>query len=141
MYSIIAAYVILIAYFAITESRRKGQAATTLKGGQFDHASTRLLSLAVSINITLLIVANALNYLQIGLLVDVIGWIGIVVMLSGITLRMWAVQTFHPAFFPANGGTAACSCFCARIRIPPSRNSTKVRTPKRLIDIRPRALR
>ncbi len=93
MYSIIAAYVILIAYFAITESRRKGQAATTLKGGQFDHASTRLLSLAVSINITLLIVANALNYLQIGLLVDVIGWIGIVVMLSGITLRMWAVQT------------------------------------------------
>ncbi len=93
MYSILAAYVILIAYFAITESRRKGQAATTLRGGPFDQASTRLLSLAVAINIILLIVALGLNYFQLGLTVDVIGWIGIAVMLCGITLRMWAVQT------------------------------------------------
>jgi isoprenylcysteine carboxyl methyltransferase (ICMT) family protein YpbQ len=93
MYSILAAYVILIAYFAITESRRKGQAATTLRGGPFDQASTRLLSLAVAINIILLIVALGLNYFKLGLTVDVIGWIGIAVMLCGITLRMWAVQT------------------------------------------------
>jgi protein-S-isoprenylcysteine O-methyltransferase len=93
MYSILAAYLILIAYFAITESRRKGQAAITLKGGPFDQASTRLLSLAVAISITLVIVANALNYLQIGVMADLIGWIGIVVMLCGITLRMWATQT------------------------------------------------
>jgi hypothetical protein len=85
MYSILAAYVILIAYFAITESRRKGQAATTLKGGPFDQASRRLLSLAVVINIILLIVAPTLNHLQLGLTVDVIGWISIAVMLCGHT--------------------------------------------------------
>jgi protein-S-isoprenylcysteine O-methyltransferase len=93
MYSILAAYLILIVYYAITESRRRGEAATTLKGGAFDQASTRLLSLAVAISITLLIVANVLNYFQIGLTIDVIGWIGIAVMLCGITLRVWAFQT------------------------------------------------
>jgi len=93
MYSILVAYLILIVYFAVTESRRKGQAATTLKGGQFDQASTRFLSLAVAISIILVIVANALNYFQLGVMVDVIGWIGIVVMLCGITLRALAFQT------------------------------------------------
>jgi protein-S-isoprenylcysteine O-methyltransferase len=93
MYSILIAYLILIAYFAIIESRRKGQAATIFEGGPFDQASTRLLSLAFAISITLLIAANALNYPQIGLMVDVIGWIGIVVMLCGITLPVWAFQT------------------------------------------------
>jgi len=93
MYSILVAYLILIVYYAVTESRRRGQAATTLKGGPFDQASTRFLSLAVAISIILVIVANALNYFQLGVMVDVIGWIGIVVMLCGITLRVWAFQT------------------------------------------------
>jgi len=93
MYSIFAAYIILIVYYAITESRRKGQAAATLTGGPFGHASTRLMSLAVAISITLVIVANALNYLQIGVMADLIGWIGVVVMLFGTTLRVWASQT------------------------------------------------
>jgi len=93
MYSILLAYLILIVYYAVTESRRQGDAAKTLKGGQFDKGSTRLLSLAVAINIGVLIVANALNYFQIGLMVDFIGWIGIAVMFGGITLRVWATQT------------------------------------------------
>jgi protein-S-isoprenylcysteine O-methyltransferase Ste14 len=92
MYSILFAYLILIVYYAITESRRKGQAATTLNGGPFDRASTRLLSLALVISMTLVIVANALNYLQIGLMAEFIGWIGVAVMLCGITLRVWASQ-------------------------------------------------
>jgi protein-S-isoprenylcysteine O-methyltransferase Ste14 len=92
MYSILAAYLILIAYYAISENRRKGQAATKLEEGQFDKGSTRLLSLALVINIALVIIANALNYLQIGIMLDVIGWIGIAVMLCGIALRVWATQ-------------------------------------------------
>jgi len=90
MYSILVAYLILVVYYAITESRRKGQ---TFNGGAVDQASTRFLSLAVAISVILVIVANALNYLQLGVMVDVIGWIGIVVMLFGITLRVWAFQT------------------------------------------------
>jgi protein-S-isoprenylcysteine O-methyltransferase Ste14 len=107
MYSILVAYLILIAYFAVTESRRKGQEATTLKGGQFDQASTRFLSLAVAISITLIIVANALNYFQLGVMADVIGWIGIVVMLCGITFRVWAFQTlgrFYTRTLRISGG-------------------------------------
>ena len=90
MYSILVAYLILIAYYAITESRRKGQ---TFKGGAMDQTSTRFLSLAVAISIVLVIVANALNYFHLGVMVDVIGWFGIVIMLFGITLRAWAFQT------------------------------------------------
>jgi len=93
MYSILVAYLILIAYFAIIESRRKGQAATTLKGGPSDQASTRFVSLAFAISIILVVVAIALNYFHLGVVVDVIGWIGIVVMLCGITFRVWAFQT------------------------------------------------
>ena len=93
MYSILVAYLILIVYYAITESRRRGQPAATLKGGAFDQASTRLLSLALFINIILVIVANALSYFQLGPMADLIGWIGIAVMLCGITLRVCASQT------------------------------------------------
>jgi protein-S-isoprenylcysteine O-methyltransferase Ste14 len=89
MYSILVAYLILVVYYAITEIRRKGQ---TFNGGAVDQASTRFLSLAVAISIILVIVANALNYFQLGVVVDVIGWIGIIVMLCGITLRVWAFQ-------------------------------------------------
>jgi len=90
MYSILVAYLILVVYYAITENRRKGQ---TFKGGTVDQASTRFLSLAVAISIILVIVANALNYFELGVTVDVIGWLGIVVMLCGITLRAWAFHT------------------------------------------------
>jgi protein-S-isoprenylcysteine O-methyltransferase len=90
MYSIFLAYFILIAHFAVTEGRRRGQ---EVKAGQYDKKSTRFIGLAVFINVVILIAANALNYLQIGLMADVIGWIGIAVMLCGIALRLWASRT------------------------------------------------
>jgi protein-S-isoprenylcysteine O-methyltransferase Ste14 len=96
MYSIFVAYLILIAYIVITGIRRK----TTLEVGPVDQRSTRLLSLAIAINITLLILAIDLNYLQIGLMADVIGWIGIAVMLCGIALRMWAFRTLGGFYTP-----------------------------------------
>jgi protein-S-isoprenylcysteine O-methyltransferase len=89
MYSILVAYVVLVAHFAITEGRRRGQGA---RGGQYDKKSTRFIGLAVIINVIILISANALNYLQIGLMADVIGWIGIAVMLCGTALRLWATR-------------------------------------------------
>jgi ABC-type glucose/galactose transport system permease subunit len=90
MHSIVAAYGILIVYFALSEGRRKGEAAKTFSAGQFDKGTTRLVSVAVVFNIAVLIAATVLNYFQMGNVIDVIGWTGVAVMVGGIALRAWA---------------------------------------------------
>jgi hypothetical protein len=94
MLSPLFAYIILTTFFVFTERLRKGQEAKTFDAGQSDRESTRLIGLAFAFNIIVIVfVANALNYVQIGRAKDVIGWVGIVTMLCGIALRLWAYQT------------------------------------------------
>ena len=93
MFTILCAYIILIVFFAVIERLRKGQEAKTFDVGQFDKGSQRLIGVAFLFDFIVLIAANAFNYFHIGTANDAIGWIGIVIMFCGITLRVWALQT------------------------------------------------
>jgi isoprenylcysteine carboxyl methyltransferase (ICMT) family protein YpbQ len=53
----------------------------------------RLLDLTFFFNVVVFIFANAFNYFKIGIINDFVGWIGIVSMLCGIMLRVWANGT------------------------------------------------
>ncbi|MGB8312550.1 MAG: hypothetical protein WCE81_11925 [Halobacteriota archaeon] len=54
-----------------------------------------LLGLAFFFNVVVFIFANAFNYFQIDIVNDFVGWIDIVTMLCGITLRVWANRTLE----------------------------------------------
>lgn len=79
-------YTSSLSYFFVIERLRKSQEAGTSDAGQFDRGSTRLIALTFSFNITVFIATNVFNYFQIGVANDIIGWVGIVIMLYGIKL-------------------------------------------------------
>jgi isoprenylcysteine carboxyl methyltransferase (ICMT) family protein YpbQ len=71
----------------------KGQEVKTSDTCQFNGGGKRLLDLAFFFNVVVFIFANAFNYFKIGIFNDFVGWIGIVSMLCGIMLRVWANRT------------------------------------------------
>jgi len=83
---------LLIVLFSLTEGRlRKGQQAQTLAAGESDRSSTRRLGAAYAIASLTLLLAPVLNYLSIGHIgFPGVGWIGLVIMGGGISLRLWA---------------------------------------------------
>lgn len=88
-------YTSSLSYFFVIERLRKSQEAGTSDAGQFDRGSTRLIALTFSFNITVFIATNVFNYFQIGVANDIIGWVGIVIMLYGIKLWVQALKTLR----------------------------------------------
>jgi protein-S-isoprenylcysteine O-methyltransferase Ste14 len=84
---------IILGSFSFIEGRvRKGQEAKSYEPGQFDQRTTRFLGLAYLISALALLAAWFLNFLKIGTLPAWIGWLGILVALLGLSLRLWANQ-------------------------------------------------
>jgi protein-S-isoprenylcysteine O-methyltransferase Ste14 len=88
----IIAYLLIGSFLVFQRTLRQGEQAKSLHAEQFDRGSTKLLGQVFFLTILALITAPILNALQIGRLGkgNAIGWVGIVVMLSGLALRVWA---------------------------------------------------
>ncbi len=95
MFPTIVAYLLIGCFLVLQRAMRQGEQAKNLRPEQFDRGSTRLIGQAFFFAILALIVAPILNAFQIGRLGKdiVIGWAGIILMLTGLGLRIWANQT------------------------------------------------
>src|SRR2546428_4732579 len=88
----IFAYLLIGCFLVLQRAMRQGEQAKSLRSGQFDRGSTRLIGKAFIIAILALITAPVLNAFQVGRLGKgtAVGWAGIGVMLGGLALRWWA---------------------------------------------------
>ena len=87
----ILVYVSILGYLAIERSLRKGDAALSLKAETSDRGSSKILLLSGLLNLLLLLVVPILNGKGIGNWhLGWICWLGVVLMLLGLSLRYWA---------------------------------------------------
>jgi protein-S-isoprenylcysteine O-methyltransferase Ste14 len=95
MIQILIAFLLIISFIAIEGRLRKGEKARSLEGGEFDRGSTTLIGASFGIAILVLLVASLLDYLRNGEVPDneLVGWIGIILILAGLALRVWAALT------------------------------------------------
>jgi protein-S-isoprenylcysteine O-methyltransferase Ste14 len=91
----IISYFFLVLFFLIEKFFRKGDDAKTLKKTEYDKASTKLSSITFIVSCLILIYTPVLNYFQIGTIHFYIGFniLGLLIMLSGIIIRIIAVAT------------------------------------------------
>jgi protein-S-isoprenylcysteine O-methyltransferase Ste14 len=82
---------LILAGFSFIEGRiRRGQEAKSFEAGQFDQRTTRFLGMAYFISVIVLLASWFLNLIGIGALFAWIGWLGILLALFGVFLRLWA---------------------------------------------------
>lgn len=90
----VLAYLLIIGYFVIERLLRKGEKALSLQTGAADWGSSRILWMSGLLNILLVLFAPVLNADQIGDWNSAsVGWIGLLLMLGGLSLRYWAAKT------------------------------------------------
>ena len=91
---IILAYVLILSYFVIERSLRKGAKALSMEAGEFDRSSSKMLLISGLLSIILALLAPILNRNQFGYWNIGYGcWIGITLMVAGLVLRYWAAVT------------------------------------------------
>ena len=86
----ILGYLILTGFF-LTESRiRTGREAKSFERGQFDQRSTAYIGIAYLISVLVLLSSWLFNGFGVVTFATWVGWLGIVVALTGVLLRWWA---------------------------------------------------
>lgn len=95
MVTIGLAYLLIAFYFVMERLQRKSKQALSLQVGPSDRGSSRLLLISGLIEIASLLLAPVLNMNGWGLMQveAAINWIGILIMLGGLTLRYFAAKT------------------------------------------------
>jgi protein-S-isoprenylcysteine O-methyltransferase Ste14 len=83
-------YFILVGFSLIEGRVRRGAEAKSFEPGEFDQRTTRFLGLAYLISVIALFASWLLNFSRVGVLPAWIGWIGILVALFGLLLRLWS---------------------------------------------------
>lgn len=87
------AYILIACYFVIERLLRKSKQALSLKTEATDAGSSQVLLISGVINILFVIGAPILNTYQVGYWSHTsIGWLGLIVMMTGLILRYWAAQ-------------------------------------------------
>lgn len=91
----IISYGLILSFFLIEKFIRTGDDAKTLKKTEYDKGSTRLLGLTFITSCLILTATPILNYFAIGTIKMNLGFnvLGLLVMVSGISLRIIAVST------------------------------------------------
>ncbi|MGL5835701.1 MAG: methyltransferase family protein [Waterburya sp.] len=90
----VLAYILITCYFVIERSLRKGKQALTLKPGEADAGSSQVLWVSGMIGILFVVAAPLLNTYGIGYWsYATFGWLGLILMLSGLAMRYWAAKT------------------------------------------------
>jgi protein-S-isoprenylcysteine O-methyltransferase len=92
MLTTLLACLLLVGFVVLQRVLRRGERARSLQPTAADRGSTKLIGVAFLIGALALLAAPALNALGIGAVGSeaVVGWIGIVVMVSGLALRVWS---------------------------------------------------
>ncbi len=94
MITIILAYLLIVLFFFIETRARIGQEAKSLERGESDRGSTDLIVVAFSLAALSVLAGPVLDYYQISVLNStLIGWLGIILAMLGIALRVWAFRT------------------------------------------------
>lgn len=90
----------LIGFFFVAERfLRQGENSKSLKAGQEDRGSTRAIGASFGLALLTLLFAPFLNRRGIGRLhSERLAWGGIVAMLSGLMLRIWAIRVLGSFF-------------------------------------------
>jgi protein-S-isoprenylcysteine O-methyltransferase Ste14 len=87
-------YVLLAGFLVIERLLRRGHAALTLKPGAADRGSTLFVGLSFGVGLLAVVLAPLLNADAIGLqLPPLLRWIGVVLMVLAVLLRIWASRT------------------------------------------------
>lgn len=90
----VLAYLLIICYFVIERLLRKGKKALSLQAGASDQGSSQIILIGGLFNILLVLFAPTLNAYQIGYWNSVyVGWVGLLLMLTGLSIRYWAAKT------------------------------------------------
>lgn len=90
----VIAYLLFIGYALIERLLRKGKPALSLDAAESDRGSSRLLLIASLLNLFGAVIAPVLNSNGIGYWQSVyIGWLGILSMLIGLTIRYLAAKS------------------------------------------------
>jgi protein-S-isoprenylcysteine O-methyltransferase Ste14 len=90
----VPAYFLIVRYFVIERSLRTSKQALNLKAEAADAGSSQVLWISGIIGILLFMAAPILNTYQIGCLRYVaLGWLGVALMMGGLTMRYWAAKT------------------------------------------------
>lgn len=96
------ALALLLSFFIWERRSRKSAEAGSFKRGKFDRGSTVLLVVFFSLGFELLLAALILNWLGFGVgrmsAASLIAWVGVVGMLGGVALRVWANETLGRYF-------------------------------------------
>ena len=93
------AYCLLGFFFALEPLLRQGKAASSLQEGPADRGSTRLIGATFGFAISAMLVAPLPNRWKIGhFRSKTLAWSGIVAMLAGLAVRIWAIRVLG-AFF------------------------------------------
>ncbi len=86
-----AAYGLIGSFFVIERLLRQGKEAKSMVEGPTDRGSTRTIGAAFGASLLALLVAPLLNRVKLGSLrSQTTAWSGIVAMLAGLALRIWA---------------------------------------------------
>lgn len=87
------AYCLIGCFFVVERLLRQGKDARSLQEGQADRGSTRAIGEAFGLALLALLVAPLLNKMRLGRIRNkTLAWGGIVAMLVGLVLRIWAVR-------------------------------------------------
>jgi len=87
------AYGLIGCFFVAERFLRQGESAKSLQAGQADRGSTRAIGATFGLALLTLLLAPLLNRLSIGRLRGKrLAWGGIVAMLAGLVIRIWAVR-------------------------------------------------
>jgi protein-S-isoprenylcysteine O-methyltransferase Ste14 len=90
--TVVVASVLLGGFLVLQRVMRRGEQARSLRPLPADRGSTRLLAVAFCLGILTLVAGPALNAQGWGAAghASVVGWIGVAVMVGGLTLRLWS---------------------------------------------------
>ncbi|MDR3576978.1 MAG: isoprenylcysteine carboxylmethyltransferase family protein [Anaerolineaceae bacterium] len=94
MLTTIAAYLLIISFVVIEGRLRRGEKAKSMRAGESDRSSTGRLGLAFGLAFMLMLLAPLLDYFHIAYWAGswFPGWLGVALMVTGITLRIWAAR-------------------------------------------------
>ena len=88
------AYFLIACYFVVERLLRKGKQALSIQPGSFDCGSSYLMWTSGLFNIAIVLLAPLFNAYQIGYWHNrYLGWLGLLLMVSGLLLRYWAAKT------------------------------------------------
>jgi protein-S-isoprenylcysteine O-methyltransferase len=85
-------WLLLVSFLVLQRVMRRGEEARSLQASAADRGTTKLLGVAFLVGFLAVVAAPVLNALGIAEASHgpVIGWIGVAVMVCGLTLRLWS---------------------------------------------------